>query len=231
MSNPKLEDEFTRATAYVPKIAGSLSSEDLLYLYSRYKQATEGPCSTPKPGFSQYKARQKWMAWKSLGNLPADDAKQQYVRKLTEISPDWSSETSHNQTGPRVSRPVELIDDNSGRSELESTPLIELVKDGVLKPVKNYLQCHPTAVGEEDPDKLTPLHWAVDRGFYDIAVALIECGADINAQDKDKQTPLHYACFCQHRDMAQLLLDRGADKYVADANGEYPSTDFLQFAS
>ncbi|KAL5970972.1 Acyl-CoA-binding domain-containing protein 6 [Taenia solium] len=60
MPNSILEDQFTRATAYVPRIAGSLSSDDLLYLYSRFKQATEGPCNTPKPGLSQYKARQKW---------------------------------------------------------------------------------------------------------------------------------------------------------------------------
>ncbi|KAL5108467.1 Acyl-CoA-binding domain-containing protein 6 [Taenia crassiceps] len=230
MLDSKLEDEFARATAYLPNIAGSLSSDNLLYLYSRYKQATEGPCNTPKPGFSQYKARQKWMAWKVLGDLSTDDAKQQYVEKLTELSPDWGSKASHNQTGPRVSRPVELIGDSNSGGDSDSTPLIELVKDGVLDPVKKYLRCHPTAVSEEDLGKLTPLHWAVDRGFYDIAVALIECGADINAQDKDKQTPLHYACFCQHRDLAQLLLARGADRCAMDADGECPSTGFLQLA-
>ncbi|KAL5970973.1 Acyl-CoA-binding domain-containing protein 4 [Taenia solium] len=171
------------------------------------------------------------MAWKVLGDLSTDDAKQQYVEKLTELSPDWSSEASQNHTGPRVSRLVELIGDSNSGGDSESTPLIELVKDGVLDPVKDYLRCHPTAVGETDLDELTPLHWAVDRGFYAIAMTLIECGADINAQDKDKQTPLHYACFCQRRDLAQLLLDRGANRCATDADGECPSTDFLKSAS
>lgn len=51
-----------------------------------------------------------------------------------------------------MSRPAELIGDSNDGGDSDSTPLIELVKDGVLDPVKSYLRCHPTAVGEEDLD-------------------------------------------------------------------------------
>lgn len=30
---------------------------------------------------------------------------------------------------------------------------------------------------------LTPLHWAVKRGFYDLAKVLLDNGADVNAKD------------------------------------------------
>ncbi|KAM3180444.1 hypothetical protein ACTXT7_016264, partial [Hymenolepis weldensis] len=74
---------------------------------------------------------------------------------------------------------------------------------------------------------LTPLHWAVDRGFRDIVIALLDNGADIDVQDEDMQTPLHYACSCQYREIATLLLDRGANTTLRDAEDELPYTNFL----
>ncbi|VDO04728.1 unnamed protein product [Rodentolepis nana] len=150
------EDVFSRAAKFVPEIVESLSNEDLTYLYARYKQATEGPCDIPQPGFLQYKARAKWNAWKALGDLSAEEAMKQYVQK-----------------------------------------------------------------------GLTPLHWAVDRGFLDITKALLENGADINAQDEDLQTPLHYSCSCHYREITTLLLDRGANTTLRDAEDEEPYTNFL----
>jgi acyl-CoA-binding protein len=37
-----------------------LSTDELLFFYSRYKQATEGPCNIPKPSVFQPVARSKW---------------------------------------------------------------------------------------------------------------------------------------------------------------------------
>ena len=37
-----------------------ISDADKLKLYGLYKQATEGPCTTSKPGFFDMKGRSKW---------------------------------------------------------------------------------------------------------------------------------------------------------------------------
>ncbi|CAG0893150.1 unnamed protein product [Cyprideis torosa] len=42
--------DFQSACDVVTSLAGSLSQQRLLQLYGLYKQATEGPCSAPKPG-------------------------------------------------------------------------------------------------------------------------------------------------------------------------------------
>jgi len=33
------------------------------------QQATEGVCRRPKPGFFEFRAKEKWAAWNKLGNL------------------------------------------------------------------------------------------------------------------------------------------------------------------
>uniref|UniRef100_A0A158QDV2 Acyl-CoA-binding domain-containing protein 6 n=1 Tax=Hymenolepis diminuta TaxID=6216 RepID=A0A158QDV2_HYMDI len=271
---------FSRATKFIPEIVESLSNEDLMYLYARYKQATEGPCNISQPGLLQYKARAKWNAWKELGNLSAEEAMQQYVQKVTELAPNWTNKVSNQVSGPRVSRPMFAEENSRGDTRNQkSTPLIETVKDGKLGPVVEYIRKNPLAVHERDVNGLgvntdadadvgadayvetlqtivvkpwidrkfskhphdtefflmeavfraglTPLHWAVDRGFRDIVTALLDNGADIDVQDEDMQTPLHYACSCQYREIATLLLDRGANTTLRDAEDELPYTNFL----
>ncbi|XP_027132369.1 enoyl-CoA delta isomerase 2, mitochondrial isoform X2 [Larimichthys crocea] len=43
-----------------------------------FKQATQGPCSAPKPGMLDFVNKVKWEAWKSLGSISQDEARQQY---------------------------------------------------------------------------------------------------------------------------------------------------------
>ena len=59
-----MEQIFNSAAAHlqtlVDKLPQSTKENDLLYLYARYKQATAGPCDTPKPSFFNVAARKKW---------------------------------------------------------------------------------------------------------------------------------------------------------------------------
>ena len=58
-----LEDAFDAATAFVAlHISDYPSFTDAvkLRLYGYYKQATEGPCTTPKPGMFDLKGKSKW---------------------------------------------------------------------------------------------------------------------------------------------------------------------------
>ena len=56
----------------------------------------------------------------------------------------------------------------------------------------------------------TPLHMAARRGNVEVAEALIECGADVEARDSRGDTPLRRAENCRKPEVARLLHSRGA---------------------
>ena len=55
------------------------------------------------------------------------------------------------------------------------------------------LEADPSLVGARDPNGMTPLHHAAERGATEVAQLLIECGAEVDATDERGQTPLDYA--------------------------------------
>ncbi|PWU03300.1 MAG: hypothetical protein C5B51_19135 [Terriglobia bacterium] len=55
----------------------------------------------------------------------------------------------------------------------------------------------------------TALHMAARRGNLEVAEALMDCGADINARDKSGDTPLQRAKNCRKAGVASLLIARG----------------------
>ena len=58
--------------------------------------------------------------------------------------------------------------------------------------------------------RTTALHMAARRGFVGIASALIECGAEFEAEDSKGITPLLRAIRCRKDSVARLLVERGA---------------------
>ena len=62
----------------------------------------------------------------------------------------------------------------------------------------------------------TPLMYAARDGAPDATRALLDAGAQINAQDPDGTTPLVRAIWNSHYDTAKVLLDRGADPNLLD---------------
>jgi ankyrin repeat protein len=61
----------------------------------------------------------------------------------------------------------------------------------------------------------TALHMAARRGNMEVAKALVDCGADVNARDKSGDTPLQRAKNCRKTGVASLLVSRGAGAYPA----------------
>lgn len=68
----------------------------------------------------------------------------------------------------------------------------------------------------------TPLHMAARRGSVEIAEALLDCGADLEARDSVGDTPLRRAVNCAKPDLASLLVDRGADVDSIGSKGLTP---------
>jgi acyl-CoA-binding protein len=74
-----LHEAFEKAASDVQDLPERPSNDDLLSLYAFYKQGSEGDISGKRPGFTDFKGRAKYDAWKELEGMEPDQAKQQYV--------------------------------------------------------------------------------------------------------------------------------------------------------
>lgn len=68
----------------------------------------------------------------------------------------------------------------------------------------------------------TALHMAARRGNVEVAEALLDGGADIEARDSLGDTPLRRSVNCGRTEVAGLLLTRGADLYAKGNKGLTP---------
>jgi len=102
----------------------------------------------------------------------------------------------------------------------------------------------PNARDPDQPGSETPLHWAASSDDVDVASALIDGGADVEAPDGSIGTPLDnaigYACW----HVARLLVQRGAkvdklwhaaalgmtDRLIELLSGSAPSADEINQA-
>ncbi|XP_032717380.1 enoyl-CoA delta isomerase 2, mitochondrial isoform X3 [Lontra canadensis] len=95
------QEDFENAMNQVKLLKEDPGNEVKLKLYGLYKQATEGPCNTPKPGVFDLINKAKWEAWNALGNLPKETARQSYVDLVSGLS---SSSDSSSQAKPEADR-------------------------------------------------------------------------------------------------------------------------------
>jgi hemoglobin len=72
--------------------------------------------------------------------------------------------------------------------------------------------------------RCTALHMAARRGNVEVADALLDCGADIEARDSLGETPLRRAVNCDKIEVAALLLSKGADRESKGSKGLTPRT-------
>ncbi|KAI0103226.1 ankyrin repeat-containing domain protein [Nemania sp. FL0031] len=68
----------------------------------------------------------------------------------------------------------------------------------------------------------TPLAIAVQNGYADICVALINAGAELNAKDLCGDTPLAIAVWKEYDDICVVLINAGADLNAEDLGGNTP---------
>lgn len=212
-----LESTFQAAADYVSVSSADFSSDKLLLFYGYYKQATHGSCDTPKPGYFDFKNKQKWEAWNKLGELSKEEAMQKYIELITTINPQWEDSKCEGIAGwVTVSRFCPLDEEEIPQDKKTA---FDFVKDNNLSKIKS---CHLDDLKCCDDDGMTPLLWAADRGYNDILIYILDQGIDINHQDKDGQTALHYAVSCEHENIINTLIGRGANVQVKDYDGIKP---------
>lgn len=209
------EQEFNAATKHLPSILSNVASPDLLYFYARYKQATVGPCNTDKPGFFDFKGKEKWNAWKALGDMPSKTAMEEYTAKMVEVDPEWDPIDCQDPSWVSVSSmPKPVVKE-------EDKDFLYHIQEGDIENVTIYLESNPELASKLCED-LYPIHWAADRGNAEMVQVLLTFGAEINAQDEDGQTALHYACSIGYESVIQTLLEASADKTISDSEGLKP---------
>lgn len=215
-STSDLEETFERAAAHLEKLVPQLDSNQLLGFYGLYKQATCGVCDTSRPSWYQIQAKQKWEAWKNLGDMSKQEAMESYIRAVGKLDATWD-ENSKSYPWVAVSR---LTNTDEELQDVDKT-LLDWIKDGSEGKVDEMVSKDKAMVEKVDEDGMQPIHWAADRGNVSIVRCLVKAGADKNAKDNDGQTPLHYAASCGHEEAIKYFLSIGAE-LLEDGDGMTP---------
>ena len=84
-----------------------------------------------------------------------------------------------------------------------------------------FLVAHKVDVNDQGGNGITPLH-SVAQKSAEAAEALLENGANPNAQDKEGWTPLHNVLRLEKEDAIKVLIKHGADPTIKNNNGESP---------
>jgi len=110
-------------------------------------------------------------------------------------------------------------------------PLFQAAKDGKKEIALQLLAAGARAGDSMGDTGMTSLHMACALGFGDIAKALLDKGADVNAKSKWGHAPLGLARRYGHKNLAELLLTRGAaveKSAVESADGTWLKKNLAQ---
>ena len=100
-----------------------------------------------------------------------------------------------------------------------SVALHAAAAQGNLVAVQQHIKSGSNLNEKEPTIGSTPLITAAAFGKTEVAVALIEAGADMNLTNNEGSTPLITAAFFCHTEIVKALLDKGADKTLRNNAG------------
>jgi acyl-CoA-binding protein len=80
------QDDFSAAQTRVKALSRTPANDELLELYSLYKQATSGDVSGSRPGMLDFKGRAKYDAWAGKRGVAKDRAMQDYVALVERLA-------------------------------------------------------------------------------------------------------------------------------------------------
>lgn len=92
---------------------------------------------------------------------------------------------------------------------------------GEIRRVMDEVRATPALLHAQSSDGWTPLHLAAFFGQLELANALLDAGADVNARSSNamKNTPLHAAAAGGQLSLVERLLKRGADPNASQEGG------------
>jgi len=96
----------------------------------------------------------------------------------------------------------------------DAVPLYYAALCGLHNFSGRLLDAHPEDVNARGGYHVTPLLASLNRGHPDIALLLLERGADMESRDCWDQTALYVASSCGYAEVVRSLIDRGADLNV-----------------
>ncbi len=97
--------------------------------------------------------------------------------------------------------------------------IIRAAEEGDLQGVRQLLSEDPSLVNATGDHKFTPLHAAAEKNHAAVAEALLDAGANLEAETTWGMTPLAWAANTGNGEVAELLLSRGARLNVWSAAG------------
>jgi diazepam-binding inhibitor (GABA receptor modulator, acyl-CoA-binding protein) len=80
-----LEEDFSAAQTRVKALRQTPSSDELLELYSLYKQGTLGDVTGSRPGMLDFKGRAKYDAWAGRRGVSKERAMQDYTALVARL--------------------------------------------------------------------------------------------------------------------------------------------------
>ncbi|KJE88664.1 hypothetical protein CAOG_00272 [Capsaspora owczarzaki ATCC 30864] len=86
-----MSDDFDKAAAEVKNLATSPSNDELLQLYSLFKQGTVGDVNTARPGMFDLTGKAKWDAWEKLKGTSQADAKTRYIALVSTLKEKYGT--------------------------------------------------------------------------------------------------------------------------------------------
>ena len=87
------DQKFKTAQEEVKNLNKRPSNDELLSLYSLFKQASTGDVSGSRPGMLNVKERAKWDAWKKLEGMEAQEAKSTYTSLVEKLKQTYGTDS------------------------------------------------------------------------------------------------------------------------------------------
>ncbi|XP_048968069.1 acyl-CoA-binding domain-containing protein 6 isoform X2 [Canis lupus dingo] len=230
-----LAELFEQAAAHLQGLVQVASREQLLYLYARYKQVKVGNCNTPKPSFFDFEGKQKWEAWKALGDSSPSQAMQEYIAVVKKLDPGWNPQSPEKKGkeantgfgGPVVSS---LYHEEIIREEDKN--IFDYCRENNIDHVTKVIRSKNVDVNmkdEEDDEGQTALHYGTDftcsRAWRREVQGFLNKGTLKNNGENGKILQLGGAFMtaaCEFLDIVELLLQSGADPTLRDQDGCLP---------
>lgn len=220
------------AAAARAKTLARVSNENKLRLYALYKQATAGPCASPKPRLVDgMTAHAKWTAWRDLGEtLSSRDAATAYVRLVEELSGGDARTKARAEAATGAEFDIADIDGEGDTIGFGGPVFSRPAMPGDPRDVD---RSRTPPSDDQGVDGGSPRR-RLDAGLEALAEAcrggdaarvreaLARPGVDANAADEEGRTALHWAADGGHEDAAAALLAAGAAADARDEEGQTP---------